>query len=537
MPNEKSRLYDEEEDRQSVQTVAAHEEASLGMWLSVVPTVLAPLLFGYALGYTSPTFRPSGVAAGSKDYFDVAMAMSDNQKTWIGSLPNFGAAAGALLGGMPVDAFGKKAGMCMSNLMYAIGFTLLVTTPIVVPFHEDGHGNATADHDNTASIAQLYVSRIVLGVGMGLSCVATPAYQTEISTTNLRGVLGSAFQISIVTGLVLADAVGFGMTWQPMAYMGLAMACVGMVLCALIPESPQWLVNKGRNDKAEVALRKMRSPGTDFAALLSNLHVVKTESELELESKGDKLGELLKYPRNKALAIGVGLMIMQQLTGINAVMGYASNIFSYAISDSESSEDKAHWSNMYAMFGQILQLVVTLIAARVTTAVDRKKMLTIAAGGMIVSTAVMEIYFFSGSTWSEDKTVETKSMSGLFAVVGLMMYIASFACGMGAIPWLMLGELFHPGIRSTASAVCTAVNWMLSFAVMKTVTQLQDGFGGGKTGMGWVFFFYCSVIVVGIALVNIFTPETRGKSYNAVERELRGKKKQGYENVDADDEF
>eukprot|EP01059_Diplonema_ambulator_P034591 TRINITY_DN783_c3_g1_i1.p1 TRINITY_DN783_c3_g1~~TRINITY_DN783_c3_g1_i1.p1 ORF type:complete len:501 (+),score=192.04 TRINITY_DN783_c3_g1_i1:44-1546(+) len=495
-----------EEDH--VNGYAVKEEGSIFMWLALLATSCATFTFGFSLGFTSPVFTPDGnttcydppCSGQFEHYLDREMNLTSDQTTWFSSVINLGAGGFAIFGGGPVDRFGKKWGMVAAHLFYILGWGLLLSVKAV-----------REDESNTSHVTQLYFARVIIGFGIGLTCCSVSNYQTEICTLKLRGVFGSCFQIAIVTGIFTVYALGLKIYWRTLCVIVMCVEGVGLLLTFFLPESPVWLLSKSRREDAELSLMTFRSKDSSIEKLMANIADVVDKGD---ESQGG-FKELMQAPRFKALCIGVGLMFVQQLSGINAVMFYANMILGKVWSDPDTV-------NNYAVGAQGLQLVVTIATSPFMDKAGRRPLLVFACVGMVISCAVMNVFFF-----------DSGSAKPAFAVVGFYMYIASFAMGMGAIPWFIMGEIFHPEVKGISSSIATAFNWSLSFAVTKTIQNLVDAFSSDQNvGMGWVFTLYGSVCFVGIAFILLFIPETKGKPYAQVEAELLGNK--GYIAVEND---
>eukprot|EP01061_Rhynchopus_euleeides_P010670 TRINITY_DN2018_c0_g7_i1.p2 TRINITY_DN2018_c0_g7~~TRINITY_DN2018_c0_g7_i1.p2 ORF type:complete len:545 (+),score=228.52 TRINITY_DN2018_c0_g7_i1:62-1636(+) len=495
-----------------------YEKETPYVYFVLLVTSCATFCFGYSLGFTSPLFdpQPDGWAVPPSGnlsilhpssvhdkFLDVQMQLNDDTRTWFGSVINLGAGVGAVFAGGPVDKFGKRNGIILANLLFVAGYVMILTTPKVVS-HDYSSMSweeiETADFSNSKQVAQLIMARIVLGFAIGLTCCCVGNYQTEIATLKLRGAFGTCFQIAITIGLVVVNAAGISLTWEPMCILAIAVSGAGAVLGFLLPESPAWLMSKGRDAEAELSLRKIRTEESDFPNLMSELRSHVKDDDVS----GGGIRDLFIRPRGRALMIGVGLMFVQQLTGINAVMFYASKILGLVWTDSDTVMK-------VVTVLQAAQCVTTILSAPLMDRAGRKPLLIGASVGLCVGVVVMNSYFFHADTPKE------------LAVVGIFIYVVSFACGMGAIPWFIMGELFHPEVKGLASSVATMTNWLLSFGITKSASKMQDGFGGGDIGQGWVFTLYGCVCFLGIFFVYFVIPETKGKSYRVLEQELMGR--------------
>ena len=197
-------------------------------------------------------------------------------------------------------------------------------------------------------------------------------------------------------------------------------------------------------------------------------------------------------------------MFVQQLTGINVVMFYTSKILGSVWTDTDTVMK-------VVTILQAVQCLITILSSPFMDRAGRKPLLIAASIGVVAGIALMNVHFFDHST------------SSSLCVVGMFVYVGAFSFGMGAIPWFIMGELFHPEVKGLASSVATFVNWMLAFVVTKTVTSMQDAFGGGDIGQGWLFSLYGAICFCGIFFIHFVIPETKGKPYRVLEQELMGR--------------
>eukprot|EP01063_Lacrimia_lanifica_P031803 TRINITY_DN5318_c0_g6_i1.p1 TRINITY_DN5318_c0_g6~~TRINITY_DN5318_c0_g6_i1.p1 ORF type:complete len:565 (+),score=158.61 TRINITY_DN5318_c0_g6_i1:51-1745(+) len=482
-----------------------HESSSWGLWLAVLATTAGPLAVGWSLGFTSPTTSPDALYP-VPGRLDSDMRMTAEEVTSFGSLINLGCGVGALIGGYPTDRFGRRPTIVAANALFLVGWLLLVFTPEVP---------ATAS-GNAAAIAQLISARIVTGLAIGATCCSVIPYQVEIATLKLRGLIGSGFQVGVVCGFVMVYGLGIPFRWRTLCWIGAGVNAAGLLGALWAPESPQWLVSQGENDAALAALRRLRAvDATDVEDLIE--YIDSTVNHGRTHSGGRRrvaamVHALTKAPRGKALAIGVALAIFQQGCGINTLMFYASHVLGIVFPDSDTAK-------LVALGGQAVQMGCTICAAALFDKFGRKAMFLASASGVFVSAMVLWAYF------------ALQVLPAAMSVGGFYGFIAAFSFGMGALPWIMLSEMFHPQVRGQQAAICTAVNWFTSFAVTKSVSALQDAFGGGEGGMGWVFFMYACVTVGCIVFAASVLPETKGKRYKQIEAELRGKAAEGGQTV------
>jgi SP family facilitated glucose transporter-like MFS transporter 8 len=473
----------------------------------------------------------------NKDKMNCQLQMAPGFVTNFGSLINFGCLAGALLGGSFVDRFGKKKGMFMGNLFGVVGWLLIVMVPN--PASKSGSMLESAKHSNHTEIGwdgvhsdaanesgihtMLMVARMAIGIGVGIICCSVNAYQVELSTLKLRGAVGTMFQFGIVIGIFITYLIGSVISWKMLAIISLGISGAGCILLIFLPESPIWLVSKGRDREARAALVKVRNPAVgDIDDMLAKMKDTVSNSGDGNEKAGFSFLISDKASR-KALFIGVGLMVVQQFGGINAVMFYCGTILQ-AVTNGDV--DKA---NKLAVGSQALQLVTTGLSAFMMDRAGRKPILLWAAAGQAICSTLLGLYFVG--------IVSQESI----ALVGLYGYIFFFASGMGAIPWSIMAEIFDPKVKGLASSLATAMNWLLSWVITFTVNDLKGAWqkvfdkhnpnADLNAGMGGVFFTYGSISLLGCFFIWFVIPETKGKEIGQILAELRGEARSGYTQI------
>lgn len=204
-----------------------------------------------------------------------------------------------------------------------------------------------------------------------------------------------------------------------------------------------------------------------------------------------------------AVLISLGLMLFQQLSGINAVIFYAASIFKMA----GSSVDE----NLASIIIGIVNFVSTFIATAIIDRLGRKMLLYISSVAMIITLVSLGAYFYV-----KDSGVDVTAY-GWLPLACLVIYVLGFSIGFGPIPWLMLGEILPSKIRGTAASLATGFNWTCTFIVTKTFHNIIDAIN--MYGTVWLFAVIC---LVGLFFVIFFVPETRGKSLEEIERKLTG---------------
>jgi SP family galactose:H+ symporter-like MFS transporter len=445
---------------------SSRQEAS--SFVAMVATVAA--IGGGLFGYDT------GVISGAILYVKREFPIDDATEGLVVSAVTAGALVSAMLAGALADWAGRRLTNLAAGLVFATASLLC----------------AVAN-----SIPTLIAGRFLVGCGIGLTSVGGPMYIAEASPAWIRGAFVSLFQLAITVGILLAyvacAALASAEAWRWMlglaVFPGLLLA-IGMVF---MPESPRWLVTWGRRADARAVLARIDPHGDPDAALAA------LERDLASEGHG-AWSELLQRSLRPALLVGVGLAVFQQVTGINAVIYYAPQIFRAAGFASDLTSLAAT-----AGIG-VINVLATFIAIGLVDRAGRKPLLIAGALGMTATLAVLGLAFHTDGG--------TRSASlGLVTAVCLAAYIVFFAFSLGPIVWLMISEIYPLRNRAQAAAVSTAANWGANFVVSTTFPIMARRLGPPAT-----FFTYAGFGVLALLFVIARVPETKGKTLEEIGR-------------------
>lgn len=426
------------------------------------------LLFGY----------DTGVISGAILFITREFPMDDATQGFVVGVVTLGALVGALGAGALADAAGRR----MTNVAAGAIFVFASIACAVAP-----------------GVATLVVGRLLVGAGIGLTSVAAPMYIAEVAPAAIRGRLVSGFQLAVTVGILFAylvcEALAASGDWRWMLGLAVipgALLAVGMLP---MPESPRWLVKRGREDDARAVLEHVRGSGDPTAEL--------NEIRTDLAREGTaSWSDLLAPDVRGALVVGVGLAVFQQVTGINAVIYYAPQIFQSAGFTSDSVA-------LGATIGVgVINVLATFIAIGLVDRAGRKPLLIAGVLGMIAALAVLAVAFREGSPG-----VATVGGLGFVTVACLAAYIVSFAFSLGPIVWLMISEIFPYRVRAAAIAVSTAANWAANFVVSLTFPILRERLGSSPT-----FAIYAALGVLTLVFVIWRVPETKGRTLEEISR-------------------
>jgi len=438
--------------------------------ISVIAAI-GGLLFGY----------DTGVISGALLYIKEDLHAGSFEQQAIVAVLLLGAMVGALCSGYLADRISRKWTKVISGTVYivgALGCAFSVNAQMLIGF------------------------RFLLGLAVGTASFVSPLYISEVSPPRVRGGLVSFNQLAVVTGIVLAYVVNYAFKdfqdeWRWMLGVAAIPGAVLAVGMLTVPQTPRWLTLSGDKDKARSVLERLRD-GDENADVDAEMKDIEEANEKE---RGAKVRDLRKPSFRPLLVVGIGLALAQQFVGVNTVIYYAPTI----LSDTGMGNSAALASTVVV---GATNLIFTIIAVLLLDRVGRRALLMTGTAGILVSLCVLGTYFAS-STLQQDY--------GWLALAGLVMFIASFAIGLGPVFWLMISEIFPVGLRSPAMSVCTIANWGANFLVAQTFLTLSDAI----TRQG-VFFLYAALAVVSLVFFARRVPETKGRSLEEIQEELVG---------------
>ena len=429
---------------------------------------LGGLLFGY----------DTGIIASAMLFIRGDFGLGSFEQGLVVSAVPIGAAFGALAAGRLSDQYGRRVTIIASAAVFILGALASAASPDTLV---------------------LVLSRLVIGVAIGFASATAPVYISEMAPPEARGRLVSFFQLSVTVGILAAYLVGLAFepsgSWRWMLGLGVLPALLLLVGMLRMPQSPRWLVMVGRDYDARATLAKIRAGREDEITLEIG------EIEAELGQQAGGWGELREPLIRAALTVGIGLAILQQVTGINTVIYYAPTIVEFTGIDSSSSAILA------AVGVGIVNVGMTLVAIRLLDRVGRRVLLL---GG----TAVMALSLFALGLAFDGTDEDT--FSSVLAIGSLMTYVAAFAISLGPIFWLINSEIYPLRIRSKAASLGTTANWVFNFIVSLTFLTLI-----AELGRSGAFWLYGGISVLTLIFCWKLVPETKGKPLEEIQDHFR----------------
>ncbi|KZC17737.1 D-galactose transporter GalP [Rhodanobacter sp. FW510-R12] len=431
-----------------------------------VLAALAGLMFGLDIG----------VISGATQFIQNDFSVSDHVIEWIVSSMMFGAAVGAVGASWLSAALGRKRSLILGAVLFVLGSLL----------------SGLAWSPDT-----LIAARLVLGLAIGVATFTAPLYLAEVAPERIRGAMISTYQLMITIGILVAflsdTALSYTGAWRWMLGVIAIPGALFLLGVLLLPDSPRWLMMRGRRDEAIGVLRRLRG---DEAVVLREAADI--EEQLRTPQRG---WHLFLENRNfrRSVGLGVLLQLMQQFTGMNVVMYYAPRIFQ------TMGYDTAAQMWFTALVG-LTNVLATFIAIALIDRWGRKPILytgfAVMAAGLGVVGAMMH-----GGIGSHAEQI--------FTVAMLLMFIVGFAMSAGPLVWTLCSEIQPLKGRDFGIGCSTFTNWIANMIVGATFLSLLNGIGNAHT-----FWLYASLNILFIGLTLWLVPETKGVTLEQIERNL-----------------
>ncbi len=415
----------------------SHLRGTRFVYVAALFAALGGLLFGY----------DTGVISGALIFIKREFGLTTTDEEIVVSGVLLGATLGAIVGGKAADLFGRRRVLLVTAAIFGIGALASAVAP---------------------SPTVLIVSRVVLGLAIGLASTNVPVYLSEVAPPHARGWVVSLFQLAVTIGIVVAYLTDYAFAsvegWRWMLGLAVAPALVFGTGMFFLPETPRWLIRGGQHDVAHRVLVRIR----ELADV--DIEIEEIKASLAQQTEGGHWTDLLRRQARPALIIGLGLAVFQQITGINTVIYYAPKILQAAGFNSASGA-------ILATVGVgIVNVGMTIIAMFLVDRAGRRPLLLVGIAGMIVTLSVLSLGFRYPS-----------GQLAWIAVICLMGYVASFAISLGPIFWLLIAEIYPLKIRGLAEGTAATFNWASNLIVSLTFLTLVEKLGASSTFLLYAF--------------------------------------------------
>ncbi|XP_044727642.1 solute carrier family 2, facilitated glucose transporter member 1-like isoform X3 [Chrysoperla carnea] len=396
-----------------------------------------------------------------------------------------GGMIGGVITGLVADRFGRKGGLLFNNVLVLIATFLM--------------GLAKS----AGSYEMMILGRFIIGINSGLNAGLAPMYLAEISPINLRGAIGTVYQLVITISILVSQILGLGSLlgtadkWPILLAITIVPAIFQVATLPICPESPKYLLlTRGKDHEAERSLAWLR--GTievqdEMDEMRSEYEAMKIIPKVTMREL--IVNDALRIP----LLISLAIMCAQQLSGINAVMFYSTKIFKMAQLSSEGAQ--------FATLGMgAINVLMTVISLILVERAGRKTLLLIGFSGMFIDTILLTFAMVN---------VAAALWISYCAILFVLIFVVMFAIGPGSIPWFLVSELFTQSARPAATSLAVCVNWTANFLVGLGFLPLQNIMGP--------YIFIIFVVILGVIVVFVYkkVPETKNKTMEEISAMFR----------------
>jgi SP family xylose:H+ symportor-like MFS transporter len=422
----------------------------------------------------------------------------DSLKSYVDSVKGFtisSALIGCIIGGAMAGFISKSIGRRNGLIISALAFTISAIgawNPEKLNFF------------GTLPVFSFVIYRIIGGIGVGLASMLSPMYIAEIAPANVRGKLVSWNQFAIIFGMLIIYFVNLIIArrgnetwlisegWRWMFFSGVIPSGLFLILLMFVPETPRYLVMKGKEDKALKVLNKISGE--------------KTAPDILREIKDTLHEKSIPWLSYGFLVIFIGIMlsVFQQFVGINVVLYYAGNIFRNMGNSNDSSM-------IQTIIVGIVNLVFTVLAIFTVDRFGRKPLMIIGGAGMALSMFALGFSFYFGKL-------------GILALIFMLTYTAAFAMSWGPVTWVLLSEIFPNSVRS-AMSIAVAAQWLANLIVSWTFPMMNDNIALTTSfNHGFAYWIYGIMGILSALFVWKIVPETKGKTLEEIEKIWKKKK-------------
>jgi sugar porter (SP) family MFS transporter len=434
---------------------------------------LGGILFGYDLG----------VISGVLPFIGKAWSLTGWDKGVITASLSVGAIVGALFSSRLNEKLGRRRTIMVAAVIVIVGTVAASVSP---------------------TFALLIVSRLVIGVGIGFSSSTVPTYLSELAPARLRGAMGALNQIFIVLGILIAFLVSYGLgpsgNWRLMFAGAVVPAVILLVGLIFLPETPRWLLAKGQEDAARSVLISSHGSSVNVDEEISTIRDV---IRLDTESSKTRFRDLVTPMVRPMLVVGLLLAIGQQFSGVNAVNAYFPTMLIGLGFATQAA----------LLSGVLLGVTKFLFTAWVVFVVDRwgrKPLLLIGNVIMVITLIAAGLVVY---------LVHDTSTKGILMLVAMVLYLVGYELGWGAVVWVMMAEVFPLKVRAAGMGISSVVLWASTGIVSAVFPIISDP---GALGIGGSMFLFAGINVVLFGLTKWLVPETKGRTLEQIELDLRG---------------
>ncbi|SFC86565.1 sugar porter family MFS transporter [Clostridium uliginosum] len=443
-----------------------------GSIIFIVFICIAAAFGGLLYGYDS------AVISGAIESIQAKFQFSSAMVGFVVSSILIGGVIGVLISGSFSDWIGRKKVLAISAILFAVSSVIQSLAP---------------------NVAVIILARLVGGVGIGMASVLSVTYISEVAPSHMRGRLGSTYQFACAIGIVSVYFINAGIMngadsvwkintgWRLILGLAGVPALLYLLILLPIPESPRWLIAKGKSEEAKIILEKINGTLEANKELINIQHSIKVNKKnswSDFKSPGIK----------KALRVGIILAVLQQLVGINVIIYYAPQVFKAAGANGDMGTLTISMIGVAAFAGVFCSMWLI-------DKIGRKKLLMLGSLGMACMQGLVGI------------SLHFNLNLGILTSIFIVLYLFLFNVSMGPVVWVILGEIFPNQVRGRAMSIATFFMWVANWMISQLFPIILSRFGGGIT-----FSFFGMMCIISFFYTWVALPETKDKSLEEIEQ-------------------
>ncbi|XP_010528847.1 PREDICTED: sugar transporter ERD6-like 3 isoform X1 [Tarenaya hassleriana] len=432
--------------------------------LSTLVAVCGSFCFGCAMGYSS--VAQSGIIE------DLGISVAEY--SMFGSIMTFGGMLGAIFCGKVADVLGQRGTMWFAQIFCISGW-------LAIAFARDS--------------LWLDAGRLSIGVGVGLFSYVIPVYIAEIAPKHVRGAFVFASQLTLNCGVSLFFIIGNFIPWRRLALISLIPCSLQVIGLFFIPESPRWLGKCGQEKECNAALQRLRGKDADVSQEAS---AIKETVEMFEQGPKPRIVDLFQRRYATSLIIGVGLMLLQQLSGCTGITYYASSLF----------ERGGFPSSIGSTVLAMILVPKSFMGLILVEKMGRRPLLMTSAVGTCLFGLLLSISFSLRSLGLLNE------LTPMLTCIGVLGSVTVYAIGMGGLPWIIMSEIFPMNVKVSAGTLVTLANWSFGWIIAYAFNFLLQW---SESGTFLIFSSFCAATV---AFVYVLVPETKGRSLEEIQASL-----------------
>ncbi|CAO1301071.1 unnamed protein product [Diamesa serratosioi] len=497
--NTNNRIHDEDEEQNNVNP-CNHRSQHYTQIIAALAVSLGPLAAGLGKGYSSPAIASlQELHIRNRETNNTSFSVSDQEASWVASLSLLGALFGGMFGGLAMQ-YGRKKVLALMSLPFSISWILTVFAK---------------------SVETMFMTAFIGGFCCAIVSMVTQVYISEISSPDIRGFLSAIQKVSGHLGILISYLLGAYLDWRQLAMLVSVAPMMLFVTVIYIPETPSFLVLKGRDEDAYRSLQWLRGPNKNVELELdtirnnirtsrfnkdnsSNLSSAVNHSGMSFKTILANIKSVLKNARLvRPVLITCGLMIFQRFTGANSFGFYAVKIFRQTFSGMNP-----HGGAVAVAF---VQLLASMLSGLLIDTVGRIPLLITSSVTMSLSLAS----FGSFVHYEQNRMNDLEAAAGnndWIPLLCVLIFTIAYSLGISPISWLLIGELFPLEYRGIGSSIATSFSYFCAFLGVKTFVDFQE-----MLGLDGAFWLFACISCVGLFFVIMVVPETKGKDLDEMD--------------------